>query len=706
MPPPEPVTLPAPDPASPATDQAQPSAGRSRTTGRLLQGTPVRDRIGIAVCSLVGLVHVAVVAPTYHVGSFDDDASYVMTARALAHLHGLTSTLPVGLPLISTYPIGYPTLLAPLAAIGGHATLPMRVLSAVLFLMVFPLTWAYLRGRGFGRRFTYVVLALLALNPVLATYGSMVMAEVPFVVAFLLTLLALERWADQSRTWTVAGGCVIVLLPALVWIKEAGIGIAAGAMLYLLWRKAFRKALAAAVGFVALLLPLLIARVVSSSPVLGSRYSSEIGGGAVVSGGLWHRLTTIPGQAISLYWHWAVPDTIVPTSFDPFSSAGWLHGTLTVVRLSVAPIVLLGIVGWIVRLGRGRAGYLDAAVCTVGVYFLETLLYPFTNERRVILVLPVVLAWAVLGVQTLGQLLSTGAQVLRTRAATRPVRAGVGVTGVAGLVAVAVAIPLIWQFPRNYMLPMGHSTSRPASSPSMALLRQLGQPSEVVETDYVWATALYSGHRARNGFFLTCSDAQALAAARTDHAKYILTSGFANIGIGSPCGLEIASRTPSAVRLYRTTRDSTAVFELVGPGTLQPDETDLTSGRPPDASTPVTQLPEPQQLDEDAGSYPTTPVTAGSATMTWNFARPALVQQVSVGAARADSTSAVDIEIRTLDGHWIRVAHADGAVGEGQRTPYLLTVLKQPVTATAMRVRISGTGTAQVHDTHALGTGS
>jgi hypothetical protein len=111
-------------------------------------------------------------------------------------------------------------------------------------------------------------------------------------------------------------------------------------------------------------------------------------------------------------------------------------------------------------------------------------------------------------------------------------------------------------------------------------------------------------------------------------------------------------------------------------------------------------------LNEEAGSYPTTPTTDGSAILTWNFAQAGLVQQVSVGAASAESTRSVDIEIRTVNGRWIRVAHADGAVGEGQRTPFLLTVLKQPVTATAMRVVITGTGTAQVHDAHALGTAS
>ena len=97
------------------------------------------------------------------------------------------------------------------------------------------------------------VLLLLALNPVLATYSSMVMAEVPFLVVFLLALLAVERWQAESRTVTGAGAATVLLLPYLVWVKQAGIGLAVGAVLYLLWRRETRKALVAAGGLILLL---------------------------------------------------------------------------------------------------------------------------------------------------------------------------------------------------------------------------------------------------------------------------------------------------------------------------------------------------------------------------------------------------------------------------------------------------------------------
>ena len=47
-------------------------------------------RYAVGLPLLLGLVHVALVAPHYFVGSFDDDAGYILAARALLAGHGLT----------------------------------------------------------------------------------------------------------------------------------------------------------------------------------------------------------------------------------------------------------------------------------------------------------------------------------------------------------------------------------------------------------------------------------------------------------------------------------------------------------------------------------------------------------------------------------------------------------------------------------------
>ncbi len=105
------------------------------------------------------------------------------------------------------------------------------------------------------------VLFLLAINTVLATYSTMVMAEAPFVFVLLLALMALDRW-ERRPGWRWAG-VEIVLLAFLVWLKEAGIGLAVGLVLYELWRRRWRRAVAVGGGVGALLLPGLVARLMT-----------------------------------------------------------------------------------------------------------------------------------------------------------------------------------------------------------------------------------------------------------------------------------------------------------------------------------------------------------------------------------------------------------------------------------------------------------
>ena len=540
-------------------------------TGRRVAGLRRAPLVIVVVTAALGLIHVLAVWGTYHVGSFDDDAAYLMSAKALAHGHGLTYVLPPGQPLVGAYPAGYPAILTPLSFLPGSLATYGRLLSLACYLALFPLTWAVLRRHRFSQVTAAIVLVLLAGNPVAATYGSMVMAETPFLVVFLLFLLALHRWDRQDRALTAAGVSVVLLTASMVWIKEAGLGLALGLVIWLALKRHWSKALLTIGTLVALSLPLLIARGMSHVPLLGSRYSSEIGS---VNGPLLHRLTHLPWQALGLYERWAVPQSILPTNEAPLPLHGLGGFLFAILRFSIAPLVLLGAVRYFRR-------HSAATIVVLAGYLLQTLLYPYTNERRVILVLPVVLACFVLGCQTVLEVLTAAVRGARAGQTTRPgFRAPAPVLAVAAVLAIGI---LSVQFTRNYLLPRNTSTSNPGASESMALLRALGSPSEVVESDYVWTTAMYSGHDTRSGAFLSCVSDAAKAAALADDASYLLTSGFAAQGIGSPCAGAIASRAPWAVRLYRTQKDLTAVYALIGPGTTHPNLVDLTAGRAPAA---------------------------------------------------------------------------------------------------------------------------
>ncbi len=649
--------------------------------------------MAVALLMGVALVHTLLVGQRYHVGSFDDDASYVLTARALAGGAGLTSTLASGLPLIGAYPPGYPALLSLLVLIWGHALLPLRALSVVFFLAIFPLTWAYLRGRGISTVVRLTVLALLAMSPLLATYGTMIMAEAPFIVLFLLLLMASSRWESDGRTLTWFGAGTVAAAAGLLWLKEAGVGLVIGLVIWLMWRRLWRKALVAAVGPALLFLPVLIARAITGVSLIGSRYSDDLG--AHYAGSLVHRLTHTVPHAISTYVGTALPLSVVPTRVSPLPVHGPTSVLLAVVRWTVAPLIIVGFVVWIRR-------YRDAACVVVPVYLLETLVYPFVNERRVILVLPVIMAWYALGAWTV-----IGGLVRRIGRTRRARNGSYLLPAVCGLL---VIVPLAFQFPRDYLYALHQDSSRPGGSAYMALLRDLGQPRDVVETDYLWTTALYSGHRTANRAFVApvCDDGVITNAIRQDDAGFLLNAALNKPGlVDNLCPLPVAGTQPWAVRLYRTARDDASVFELVGPGTGNPLLRDVTANAQLSTSAAtIIEMPEvPQAPYDPAGTFPAIDTAGGQASLTWTLGQPSQVSQVTLGAvAPTDgSLTGVVIEARTIGGDWQTISAGDGPVGDGSATPYVLVRFPKPLVTTALRVSVTGNGTIGIHDLHVLG---
>jgi hypothetical protein len=637
-----------------------------------------------------------IVARRYHVGSFDDDSSYILAARALAAGHGLTSRMAGGYPLIGVYPPGYPALLSPLAAIWPSGTLAFRALSLALFVAVFPLTWRYLSRREVAGSVRLAVLVLLALNPVLATYATMVMPETTFVVVLLLMLLALDLWEREVKTLTWAGAGSVVAAASLMWLKEAGLGLVIGVVVWLLLRRMVRKALLVAVGSALLFLPLLVVRIHLGTSLIGSRYSEDVGG--VFKGGLGGRVLHVVPQAVEDYATSAIHRSVLPTIGGFLPNNGPIGFSLVLLSVATSVLVAVGFFVWCRR-------YRDAACVAVPVYLVETLFYPFTNERRVVLILPVIVAWFAVGGATF---LATVGTVARRRGGRVAPRVALGLPVVASILVLSA---LASQVTKDYLFFEGASSSSPDGSPYMAFLRQLGSTHDVVATDYLWTTALYSGHRTANRLYLAnCDPASVAAALRADAAAYALTAALNTPGtVDDACILPNLAGLPQAVRLYRSADDLASVFELVGPGTPHPAIRDLTSESVLDGGPqPVSLADEaPQGLGDPAGQYPFVVATNGVATLTWSWKAPVSISQLSLGAAAAvnGDTASVTVAEQAPDGAWRTVAEAPVGVGAGTNTPFLLVTPRdsKPVTAVRVTVAVKGELAVAVHDFHALG---
>lgn len=628
------------------------------------------------------MVHLGLIAPHYFVGSFDDDASYILSARALLAGQGLTGHVASGAVVAGVYPPGYPALLAPLAWVWPHYFVPLRVLSAVCFVAVFPLTWIYLRRRGVRDWVVAAILWVIALGPVLSTFGSMVMAETPFLVLFLVLLLVVERWDRQPSF--IMGLVVLLCAAGLIWLKEAAIGIVAGLALWELVANRDRlrlparvaRCLALAFGSAVLLLPVVVARVAAGVPVAGSRYSQELGG--YYSGGLQDRLVHVVPHGLWQMISTAIGATIVPYG-SPLPTSGHIADLWKVLEWHVSLLAALGAFVWFRR-------HRDAAIAIVPVYLAETLLWPYVNERRVILVLPVVAAWYVIGA---GELWRLAAGWVASR---RPDRLTASRTSASVAVLAVVVVPLAFQLPRDYLYNTNQSGSHFGGSRYAAVLSQIGPPSVAVETDYLYSTALFTGHRTVRGAFdvaLTgCYLPGVEGAIGADNAGFLLLGDVNKPGVmDSPCLLQYADSQPWAVRLLHTSRDDASAYELIGPGTAHPD-----------------------LFDAIRSSKFAQSASAGSVTYEWSWGSRVSLRQISVGEAgfSADpaATSGVELQVEVAPGVWRTVSRASSLVGDGG-DPFLLAQLPGGIDATALRVVASGRGTSlTVGDVHALASGA
>jgi len=633
--------------------------------------------LGVGLPLLVGLVHVALVWPRYHVGSFDDDSSYILTAKALLSGQGLTGRLASGEHIVSLYAPGFGALIAPLVWLWPHGFVALRLFSTACFAAVFPLTWIWLAKHRVTTKVRVVALLVLALGPPFATYASMVMAEASFLVVLVLLLLAVDSWATVERVVCWQTLAVTALASGLIWIKEAGLGVVIGLILWTALRPAGRrlaKASTLAVGVAVTLAPVVVARLALGKPLAGTLYTMQLS--VYYQGGLIHRLLHVAPHSV---WH--LLSTAIPATLVPYLAPLPIHGHWVdlwkVVSWQVTIFVLVGAVSWLRR-------FSDATLAMAVVYLGESALWPFVNERRAILVLPLLVAWYAIGAAATWRVLRRGASRFGSPA--------LGALRGSATVAVAafVVVPLLAQAPRDYLFGWKVTSSHFAGSRYAAFLSDIGTPSDVVETDYKSSTALFTGHRTQWTAFTVahnlCYLPAVVAAVEADGASYMLNGDFNKPGfLDSGCISALAADGDWAVPLLHSLRDNATVYELVGPYSANPDLTDVLGGN---SIGPVFASVGPAST----GSAST---GSASTSQSWYFGGSAPVSQVSVGEAwnPVGPTSSVELQLETPAGVWEAVDSASGSVGGGHAAaPWLLKSFAKPIEATAVRVVVTSDG--------------
>ncbi len=398
--------------------------------------------------------------------------------------------------------------------------------------------------------------------------------------------------------------------------------------------------------------------------------------------------------------------SVLPTG-SPLPSSGPVPVLMAIVGATVPVFAIVGAVVWYRRHPRAESWM-------VWAYFAETLAYPYNNQRRVVLVLPMVTIWYVAGAAAVGRaLLALGGRTLSRVAAS-----------VAVVVAVLVAgVPTAVGFTRDYLFNVGQKSSEFAQSPAMDLLKAIGPDSAVVETDYRGSVAFFSDHRTAWSAFtattpfgpfawsvLNCSVPVVNGALRADSAQFLMVGDVNHPGVmDSPCLLHMATDPSTAaqigaVRLLSTDHDQTSVFELVGAGTPQSHAVDWTARKAPTSRATAVLLAPNGQGDVGGIAY-SVPAQRGTARYTWAWRTPVPLSQLSIGSVT--STGPVlrtTVSIELPDRAWRSVSVVAGAVGDYGVVPYALVDLPSGTEVIGFKVSVRTTGTAQIAYVNAIGT--
>ncbi len=177
---------------------------------------------------------------TIPVGTFFDDAAYLILAESLANFEGYRLINFSYAPVEQAFPPGWPILLAPLAAV-----FPGNLLLPRLLALAFSMGSIWLSDILFRPRLTetqrWLFLLLIAFNPFFVGAAGTVMSEPAYLFLSLLTLVLIDRSSRGSGyaryMWIGLGVAFFAMV-----VRTLGISIFMTALIALIPRKHWRKA--------------------------------------------------------------------------------------------------------------------------------------------------------------------------------------------------------------------------------------------------------------------------------------------------------------------------------------------------------------------------------------------------------------------------------------------------------------------------------
>ena len=216
--------------------------GSSRSASAATQLTP--DRVApLALAALALAVAVLTITP-WPVGVFQDDAIYVVLAKALATGEGFRMINLPGAPHATHFPPGYPLVLAVLWRLVPSFPdniVVFKFVNALFLAGTAAFTYRFARARlDLGPLGACVGAAVGTISVVVLMITGVVLSEPLYMLLVVPTLLLAERAAEDGRpTAAVAAG---VMIGVLALVRTVGVFVLPAALIVLIVRRRWRSA--------------------------------------------------------------------------------------------------------------------------------------------------------------------------------------------------------------------------------------------------------------------------------------------------------------------------------------------------------------------------------------------------------------------------------------------------------------------------------
>ncbi|OGU70717.1 MAG: hypothetical protein A3H45_08145 [Ignavibacteria bacterium RIFCSPLOWO2_02_FULL_55_14] len=172
-----------------------------------------------------------------------DSARYLVWAKSLSTFNGfLDDTSPEPVRYVVHAPL-YPLLLAPVAWIWPWG---VEGAKAWTLLMALGALWLFYRwtAEAAGEVVAAAATGLLGVHSLFLLYATQVLSEIPFAVAFMAALIKASQLEAQKKRPNIADHAGLVLsLGAAMFLREVGVAVIAGMLLYWLFQKRWRSVL-------------------------------------------------------------------------------------------------------------------------------------------------------------------------------------------------------------------------------------------------------------------------------------------------------------------------------------------------------------------------------------------------------------------------------------------------------------------------------